>query len=146
MAKTAAAGLQPRPEETRGCGNTGSWLYQDPYPGSLSLSLYPNTGSLAEVYNKGMIPVESRLLNLPIQRKTLNSLTWDIWLIQYQQSGDAPNYLSFVARLLYILPPQSSFSSCLKRCLQDSVFLLPQIKLYLYRPVHTVGEGEGGMN
>ena len=34
-----------------------SILIQDPYPGSLSLSLYPNTGSLAEVYNKGMIPV-----------------------------------------------------------------------------------------
>ena len=48
---------------------------------------------------------EPRLLHLPIHRKVLNSLTWDIWfsLINSHLLMFPTDYLSFVAKLLYNL-------------------------------------------
>ena len=61
----AALELQPLPtvstKELRGCEHTGYWP------------------QIAEMHMKGMISVSPDSSHLPIHRKALNSLTWDIW-------------------------------------------------------------------
>ena len=100
---------------------------------------------LAEVHNQGTVSVspdsESSLTEKKAEFLNLGNLAYSTSAVLL--CSQLPVLL---ARLLYILPLQSSFWSYLKRCLQDSVFILSQIKLQLYRPVDTAGEGEGRMN
>ena len=62
-----------------------------------------------EVHIKRMIS-EPRLLHLTINRKILNFLTWDGWFsLIYQKIFRCPDYLAFVAKLLYNLAPSLTF-------------------------------------
>ena len=64
---------------------------------------------------------EPRLLHLPIHRKALNSLTWDIWfsliitIILW-----CSNYLPFVVKLLYNLAPRLASSEQFLRVTWDA--------------------------
>ena len=59
---------------------TTATQYSEPQ-GSSGYEKTQDTGPLvAEIHMKEMLSVSPRLLHLPIYRKVLNSLTWDIWL------------------------------------------------------------------
>ena len=84
------------------------------------------------------VPRDSHcLLHLPVHRKPLNSLTWDVWFSLFNNNLlTFPITCSLLQKLLYVLvPPLTSLEQFLRVICNDlsqaAVLILPQIKLTL---------------
>ena len=83
-----------------------------------------------DTYERNGFSNEPRLLNLPIHRKALNSLTWDIWFpLIHKNSFNIQTTCLCVEKLLYNPPPPSASSNHFfqgyLRCLPAYVLKVP---------------------
>ena len=91
-------------EQPPGCSHSLWWTLRN--TGCEKHKMLPQT---AEIHVKGICDrhnfSEPRLLHLPIHRKVLNSLTWDIWFSLIHKTFLIFRLLALYYKLLYNLTP-----------------------------------------